>query len=199
MEERFAQHPVDGTARALVRVRSTLLLSGIRELRGRNLFDAYCENLDPSAREVVLGAIAGEWLPIAIAMAHFEACDALNLSSTEAFEIGQGSGKRIQQSVLHTLVRLAAGAGTTPWTVFENYGRLWRRILDGGQVVVLKCGPKEARIDCHGLPPARFAYFRNAFRGTNHVGLSLFARSLFIRELPQPAGDGSLSYRVSWV
>jgi hypothetical protein len=105
--------------------------------------------------------IAGLWLPVSTVTTHFASADKLGFSPEEAFAIGVESGVRIQHSVLQTLRRLAAGAGATPWTVLHQYGRLWARVFEGGGV-------------CE--------YFRNAFRGSNYAGLSLFARTLHVRE-----------------
>jgi hypothetical protein len=180
-------------------VRSTLICSGLTELRQRGLFDAYVARLSPGPREIILTSVAGLWLPTDVALDHFRAVDALGLSAEQAFEIGAGSGKRIQQSVLSTLVRLAAGAGANPWTVFQNYERLWGRIFDGGTFHIDRHGPKEAVIEYANLPPCRYAYFRNAFRGANDAGLRLFSHALYVRELVGRATDEGMTLRVSWV
>lgn len=184
---------------ALRRVRSTLICSGLTELRQRGAFDEYVARLSPGPREVILAAVAGVWLPADVALEHFRAVDALGLTADEAFAIGAGSGRRIQQSVLSTLVRLAAGAGANPWTVFQNYERLWSRIFDGGTFHIDRLGPKEVRVDYASLPPCRYAYFRNAFRGANDAGLRLFSRVLYVRELTACASDDGMALRVSWV
>ena len=179
-------------------VRSTLICSGLVELRARGLYDRYLQELDPVAAPAIVGAIAGMWLPLETAMAHFAACDRI-VPTDVAFEIGGSSGRRVQQSALATLVRLATGAGATPWTVFANYERLWSRIFDGGRVTVEKVGPKDAIIRHEGMALARFAYFRNAIRGANDGALRLFAPNLFVRELPQFTTATTMRYRCAWV
>ncbi len=186
------------TAPPLRRVRSTLLCSGLVELRARGLLDDYLRVLDPAAAPTLLQAVAGTWLDLDVCFAHFAACDAV-VSSDIAFAIGGSSGKRVQQSALATLVRLATGAGATPWTIFANYERLWSRIFEGSKVTIEKAGPKDAIIVYEGMPLARFAYFRHALRGTNDGALRLFASNLFVRELPQHTTHTSLRYRVAWV
>ena len=197
----WADEPLAETRTAAPRlrhIRSTLLCSGLVELRARGFFDAYIKVLDPAVAPVLLEAVAGTWLPLRICMAHFTACEAV-VPSAVAFEIGGASGRRVQQSALSTLVRLATGAGASPWTVFANYGRLWSRIFDGGTVTIVKLGPKEATIDFSDVPIAQFSYFRNALRGTNEGALRLFAQSLYVRELSKFTTSTSVRYRVSWV
>lgn len=180
-------------------MRSTLICSGLTELRQRGLFDEYVGRLSPQTRGIIVTTVAGVWLQADVVLDHFRAVDSLGLSAEDAFEIGAGSGKRIQQSVLSTLVRLAAGAGANPWTVFQNYGRLWKRIFDGGTFRTDRHGPKDAVIECANLPPCQYASFRNAFRGANDAGLRLFSHALYVRELSGRATDEGMALRVSWV
>jgi hypothetical protein len=197
--EQFAEYPEGEEPLGLCRVRSTLLCSGIAELRGRGLFEAYAARLEPSARDVLVNAIAGVWLSIDVAMQHFAAIDSLGLTPAEAFEIGAASGKRVQQSVLQTLVRLASGAGANPWTVFQIYGRLWPRLMDGGGFTISRLGPKDAVLEYRRMPPCRFAYFRHAFRGVNHAGVGLFATSVYVNEAPRGANPDGMRLHCSWV
>jgi hypothetical protein len=178
-------------------VRSTMVCSGLVELRARGLFDAYMRVLDPAAAPILLEAVAGAWLPLAVSTAHFVACDAV-VPNTVAFEIGGASFRRVQHSALATVAKLATVAGASPWTVLATYGRLWSRIFDGGTVGVTKVGPKEAIIDHKDVPLARLSYFRNALRGANDGGLRLFASTVFVREQTQHTTNTSVRYRAAW-
>lgn len=178
-------------------VRSTLLCSGIAVLRSRELFDRYQANLDDDVRMDILGMVSGVWVPLSTAMKHFEACERLGLSTAEAFEVGLASGERIHATILKTLKTLASGVGASPWTVFEQYPRLWKRVFNGGGFSIFRAGPKEAVLHYRGLPMARFAYFRNAFRGVNAVGLRLFARTVYVHEERDKGAD--LRFRIAWV
>jgi hypothetical protein len=181
------------------RYRSTLLCSGIAVFRERGLFDRYAAQLDPETRDTLVNAVAGVWLPASVATSHFAAVDTLGLTADEAFEIGEASGKRIQGSVLHALIHMAAGTVATPWTVLNAYERLWVRVFDGGGFTIVKAGPKEAILELHGLPVARFAYFRNAFRGANSVGLRMFASMVYVREVKRTRASDGLTLRIAWV
>ena len=183
----------------VTRVRSTLICSGQSELRQRGYFDRYVAHLPPDSREDITSVVAGVWLPIAMGMDHFAACEALGLGAAEAFDVGAASGRRIQESLLSTLVRIATGAGATPWTVLDGtYARLWQRIFTGGTLVIGKEGPKDATIALEDVPLARFAYFRNGFRGAIYAGLSLFASKLYVRELVERTTDTRVVFRVAW-
>jgi len=196
--ELVARYPAGEATAPLRRVRSTLICSGIVELRERGLFDTYAATLEGEAREVLVNSIAGIWLPVDIAMKHYAAVDSLGLTEADAFQIGSAAGRRIQESALQTLVRLAAGAGTTPWTVFQVYESLWKRIMDGGGFAVSRVGPKDALIEYRGMPPCQFSYFREAFRGANHSGIGLFAKTVYVHELPKRRSASGMVLQCSW-
>jgi len=181
-------------AAPLRRVRATVLCSGIAILRARGLFDAYCAGLDPDARERILGIIAGEWVSLPLAMAHFQACENLHLSAREAFAIGEESGIRTQSVVLRTLLRV----GATPRTVLGQYDRLSGRLFDGGGFAVSNAGPKDAVLEITEFPPARFSYFRNAARGLHSSAMRLFASTVYVSELPGRTTQTGFSLRIAW-
>ena len=186
-------------ASPLTHVRSTILVSGIAELRARSLFDAYMARLEPGTRDAIATMVAGVWVPVHLATKHFEAADGLGLSGEEAFDVGAAAGRRFQQTLWGTLVRVAVNAGADPWIILDSYDRLWPRGFDGGGFVVTQVGPKEATIELLSVPFSRFAYFRDAFRGVNGAGLGLFASTLYVREIPRRAHPNGFVVRASWV
>ncbi len=199
LSEPFAAFPEDPAhAVPTRRVRSTLLISGLTELRARNLIEAYTKQLDEAARSAILGAVAGVWLSADLAMKHFAAVEALHLSTEVAFSIGAASGARMQNSMLQTVLRMATGAGATPWTILRHYGRLWSRTFEGGGVCITKLGPKDARVAILAHPPSRFVYFRHALCGANSSAARLLARTASV-SLESGATSDGMAMRWSWV
>jgi hypothetical protein len=180
-------------------LRSTVVVSGIAVFRARGIFDAYSANLAPEMRDMILTTVAGTWLHSRFALAHFAAVDAIGLTNDEAFDVGATSARRFGQTLWGAVIRMARGAGVDPWTVLGMYDRLWSRSFDGGGFVVTRVGPKEASIDISSMPFARHAYFRNALRGTHHALLSLFAQTLYVREVPRKTHEEGFRMRISWV
>jgi hypothetical protein len=133
-----------------------------------------------------------------LGMAHYEACDALSLPESEQMAIGKEVGLKIQGTFLGTMLKLAKGAGVTPWLCLGQYQRLYDRLLTGGGIVVTKVGPKEARLECHNLPLSRIAYFRTAFRGVNEASCELFCTRAYVVEIKSLCTSISLGYRISW-
>jgi hypothetical protein len=178
--------------------RSTWLWSSLRALKTRELLDAYMKHLPLAHHEAVLSNVAGMWLPIEVALAHYRACDALQLPQADIVAIGREVTSQVHGTLLARFVRLATGAGVTPWTVLERLQVLWQRVWTGSGVAVIKLGPKEARVEIAGWPCAESLYCRVAIRGAIPAVTDLFCSRSYARELHSRATPTSLAYVVSW-
>jgi hypothetical protein len=192
-------HPPSGTrAEPVTRVRSTFIAAGIAVLRTRGLFDRYANALSDADRPALLSTVAGSWVSLALAMAHYRACDALELPHFDAMSIGAEVGARAHDSVLLGVKHLALATGVTPWTLVAQYDRLWARSFEGGGFRILRAGPKDAIIEVHQSPLAASPYYRSTFCGVNLAALNLMTKKAFVRVLPT-WGALSFSVRASWV
>jgi hypothetical protein len=181
-------------------VRSTLILASMQTLRSHGAYDRYVAAIDPAVRERLITLVAGVWIPMSLALAHYDACEALALPLTEQVAMGHGVGARVQGTLLGIVVRAARGAGATPWTPLGHLDRLWDRVFAGGGGARLaKLGPKEARVDLIGLPLLDVPYFRHAYRGTFHGAIELLCKKAYVHEVRAPDAPSSASFRVSWV
>jgi len=180
-------------------VRSTLIQSSLESLRTRGHYDRYLKLVDPRFRERILGTIAPEWLGMDIALAHYEACDALALGAQELLEIGEAVGERIQGTFIAMVVRRARVLGLTPWVPLAQLQRLWDRLMSGGGVGLVRTGRNEARAEVCLLPLARFAYVRGSFGGSISAAIKLGAgRNVNIRVLPSVHYEQRCVFRCSW-
>jgi len=191
---------VDATGRVapVTEVRSTLLASSILALREMGHFDAYLTKLPHDYHAPVLESVAGSWLPIAVAVAHYSAADALGLTAREQFEIGRSVAERVQNTALGTLLRVAKTAGVTPWVGLGHFQRLWDRLLRGGAGSVVRLGPKEARVEIHGVALVDIPYFRNGWRGMFAGSGELFCSKIYVTEITTRTTPSSMSLRVAW-
>jgi hypothetical protein len=179
--------------------RSTLLTSSLKSLRDRNLGEKYLALLPEKHHDAVRACIAGVWLPIDLGMAHYQACEALGLPLEAQLAIGQEVGLKIQGTFLGTMLKLATGAGVTPWLALGQYQRLWDRLMVGGGVVVTKVGPKEARLELVNVSLAGIPYFRTALRGVNTASCKLFCTAVYVEEVRKMCSPMSLGFKISWV
>lgn len=185
---------------SVTEVRSTLLASSLQSLRSRGLFDRYERLLAPAHRPAVLDTLAGQWLSIETACAHYSACDALGLPVSEQLALGGDVSHRIHGTLLGTVIRLAKTAGMTPWTLLPRGNELFRRTLrGGGGTQVTKVGPKEALVEMVGVPLLTIPYYRTALRGVYRAAVELFCKQAYVRDCTGPAaGPAAARLRIMW-
>lgn len=186
------------TVRPTSKFRSTWLSSSVRSLKERGLLDKYLALLPREHHDVVVAPVVGVWLPVAVAEAHYDACDGLALPSREMVDIGLDVCRRVHDTILSTAVKLARGAGATPWTIYAQFQRLWDRIWIGGDVGVVKLGPKEARIEVIGWTCARSTYCRTAIRGVFQGLADMFCSKAYCHEVPALCSPSTLGFRMAW-
>lgn len=183
----------------VTQVRSTLLSASLLALAKRGLTDRYFDVLPPELHDTLRTLVAGSWIPVEVAQTHYEALDALGISTHDAMSIGAEVGDRVQASLLGVVTRMAKGAGATPWPAITAYPRLWERMFQGGDCRVVKLGPKEARFENLGVSLCRYEYFRNAWRGMAVAALSLLSRKVFVNEVVASRTSHAFAFRASWV
>jgi hypothetical protein len=189
--------PFPANAAPVRHARSTILLGSIAGLRKAGHLEAYSSALSSAHREVLLQAVAGTWIPIDAALAHYRACAALGLTADAEVELGTSTFAQAG-SIFGTIMRLGKGAGVTPWSILPQFQRFWDRGYDGGGLRVLRLGPKEARMDLIQCPLADIRYYRNACRGLVVTILQLFCQRLYAQEIPSMRSQGSMALRAQW-
>jgi hypothetical protein len=181
-------------------IRSTLLISSYAAVRESGRGDAYLAVLAQSYRKTIVEAVAGTWIPIEVAVAHYDACNSVGFTTEEQVKIGRQIGERMHGTLLGTVVRMAKEAGVTPWTVIPQFQRFWNRAYDGGGIYAVKVGPKEVLISVQKAVIADCAYWRSALCGTTMGVLDLFCRKSYMTERTAKGRvSGSATFRIQWV
>ena len=116
-------------------MRTTWLTASQATLRERGLGARYEAALASEHRDAVLSIVAGTWMPMLLVRAHYTACNTLDLPEPDLLEIGAAATRRANATHLAFVVRLAQGAGVTPWTMLGQMQRVWSRTFDGGGAV----------------------------------------------------------------
>ena len=197
VEKVIAHVPVIRTA---THVRSTLIQSSLNGLKDAGHFDRYLEVLDPVHREAVLHTLAPTWLPLAVGLAHYAACEALNLDAYQQREIGERVGDRIQGTFLKTLTRGVRAVGITPWTLLGHFDRLWARLFQGGSVELTRTGPKDVTIQICGAVIPRYEYFRIGFSGVVRNGFKFVGvANPYVNIVQWNAAKDEFSMHAAWV
>jgi hypothetical protein len=183
----------------LSRVKSTLLVASLRRLREMGREADYLSALPSEHREAIVESVAGSWVGVEVALAHYEACEALGLTDSEQVDVGRLVGERLRGTLLGTVVRMAKEGGMTPWAVIPHFPRLWSRLFGGSTLSAWKVGPKEARLECAAMPLVDVRYFRNALRGQAQGLIDLFCARSYVTPIHGRNGIGWMGLRVQWV
>jgi hypothetical protein len=93
-------------------------------------------------------------------------------------------------------VKAARGVGVTPWTIFPQFDRLWRRGANGGAAAVFRLGPKEARTELVGCELFDIPYFQHAFRGVLFGIVSMFCEKAYVHTMPHR--PHAATFRFQW-
>ncbi len=174
-------------------------MSSYASVRDAGYDEAYREALPRQHHAMIFHAVAGTWIPIEVAVAHYTACGMLGISHDRQLALGRVAGEQIQATILGTIVRMARESGVTPWTVLAQLQRFWSRAFDGGGLQITKMGPKDARIEIHRAPHADCPYWRAAFCGLAMGVVELFARKAYLQEIPERARPpGYAAFRAQW-
>jgi hypothetical protein len=190
--------PLPTRIEPLREVRTTLLSASLLSIRERGYDAKYFELLEPEYLDAMKSIVPGAWAPAALGMAHYSACDRLGLSTDEQYDIGHEVGARIHQGFVGTLVRLANQSGATPWTLFSSIERLWNRMLHGSAIGVFETGPKDARLELHMCPLARFDYCRHGWRGMVAGILEPVTRRVYVTDLRGEGSNDRFVAQISW-
>ena len=180
--------------------RATLILASTQTLKARGHYDRYRAAITPRHLDTIVSSAAAMWLPIEVGVAHYHACDALNLSIDEQLSMGGDVVHSLQKTFLGSLLRAAtAGAGISPITGLQKFTTIYTRSMQGGGASIVRLGPKDVRAEFVGIPFAEVRYFRVAYRGFIQAGCELFARRVVVAELSKYLSPTTLAYRIAWV
>jgi hypothetical protein len=182
----------------LKEVGSALLGASLLALRQRGHEARYLELLPRQFHDTILYSPTGLWLPVAVAEAHYEACEGLALPQSEVLTMGNAFGVAMARTRFSIFTKIVKEGGMTPWTLMQQTPRIWARMYRGGAIGIMKLGPKEARFEVVATSIARHAYWRTALRGILTTVLAPFCQAAHARELPAYTGPTKVGYRVSW-
>jgi hypothetical protein len=159
---------------------------------------AYSAALDRADGEALARCMPSDWVPVQLALAHYAALDALRLSAAEVRLVGEAVARRVHDSPVAPLLKLAATSGATPLSALVLLPKLWGRLFVGGGVEIVRTGPKDATARAYKNPLFRSAYFRHGAGGHIELTARLLSVQAYVRPMPHGAPEGC-AYRISWV
>lgn len=182
-------------------VRGTMLVNSRENLRELELYDNYVAKLPSNVRDQLLQTLASSWVPVDLAMIHYQTLDELMLDAAQITRMGERTAERVLDTFLGSALRIARDMGADSyWMLLKQNARIFERMYQGGRVVVMQTGPKDVLIENHGLPMATSRYFRTAFHAYMAAIGRAFVRVSFIKLVrPRVAHPHTIAVAGSWV
>lgn len=184
----------------VTQVRSTLLQASIQGLKRQGIYDAWLELVAPAYRQQIIDSIGPSWLPVEAGVAHYQACDKLQLGDRELEQIGNTVGERLQGTLVCIAGKVVQSAGVTLTAGIQGVHRLWPRLFTGGSMQVTQTGKKDIVLEVCSAVLTRTRYFRGAFCGNVLSATKLFGvRAAHVKVLKYDAGLDRFTVQLSWV
>jgi hypothetical protein len=191
--------PHDPDAGPVTAVKNLLLQFSLAQLKAHGLYDTYAKLIAPEVLTQLLAQLGPGWVPVEFAMAHYEACDRLNLDAQQIDGLGKTVGDRIQNTALISAAKRTRDADFDVWDEVGSLHRMWSRLYQGGSVQISKLGPKDQLIERRGYPMNRFRYYRQAQLGVFTAAYAAFGIELTRREIRDiKASEHEVMFWLSW-
>jgi hypothetical protein len=156
--------PHDPTRGPLVAVRRLLIHSSIAELSRLGLYESYRGLIGSSSLARIDELMGPGWMPVELALEHYEACDKLGLSDEQVHGIGLRSGEKMGE-VLLTANAHAGGEARDARPLIEAFSRMRERIYAGGSCQYTQLGPKKLIVEYKDNALFSIGYYRVAYLG----------------------------------
>jgi hypothetical protein len=191
--------PHDPAAGPVTALKNLIIQSSLTQLKANGHYERYVSLIAPEVLEELLARMGPGWIPVELAMAHYQACEDLNLNGDETAAVGTSVGDRLQSATLVSRAKKVREDDFDVWGSYTQMYRMWARLYQGGSVQVVKLGPNAQLIEQRGFPMNRFRYFRQAqlaafVAAYEALGVEL---SLIKVERYSPARD-DVVFRVVW-
>jgi hypothetical protein len=101
--------------------------SSLAQLKVHGFYERYVNCIAPDTEEL-LSLMGPGWIPVALALAHYRACEDMQLSDAELSLIGSAVGERLQDATLVSSAKKSRDEDFDPWQIEAQLHRMWRRL-----------------------------------------------------------------------
>jgi hypothetical protein len=181
-------------------VRNIVIQSSLAQLRDAGQYERYVALVPSEVLEELLSRLGPGWIPVELALAHYQACESLSMTDKELAAVGMAVGNRLQDAILVSSSKKVRDEDFDLWSSVRQLHRMWPRLYQGGSVQVVKLGPKEQLLEQRGFPMNRFRYFRLAQIKALAAAYAALGAHFSRLELDHydPLRD-EVAYHLSWV
>jgi hypothetical protein len=182
-------------------IRGAMVVTSIAIARELNKETDYFAALSPAHREQVRLVVPQDWIPVSLAIAHYEAMEAAFPMPSDQVRNGRIGAARTQKAYVSTIIRMLGASGTVglPAVLKRLPSVVDRMARGGGSQAVYRTGPKDLRVELEGYEVLRSAYARNGWQGMFEGTLSLIAPRLYVRQDTSYQTDSRMALSIAWV
>jgi hypothetical protein len=191
--------PHDPAAGRLTAVRNVLIQASLGQLKAHGHYERYTKLIEPNLLEQLLSRLAPGWIPLDLALAHYGACESLELGREDFEAMGEGVGERVQETMLVSPANKAREADFDLWQGLAALQRVWPRVFKGGSVQIVKVGPKEMLLEEVGFALNQYHYYRQSHLSALRTTYSaLGTRITHTKVVSYNAVTDEMVVRVAW-
>jgi hypothetical protein len=180
-------------------VRNVVIQSSLAMLQEEGHYEQYLKHIDPQKLEELRSSFAPGWTPIALARAHYQACDDLGLTQDEIARLGQRIGDKLHETMLVHSAKRNPDADFDLWEATGALYRTYARTYEGGSLQVIKLGPKDKLLEFKAFSLSRSRYYRIAQLhgiGSSYQSFGVRLETLKVVSY-NPTGD-EMTFRFTW-
>lgn len=155
----FIKH--DLTRGPVTAVKAMLLQFSLAQLENHGYLDRYVSSMGQDKLQHLRTLAAMDWVPVALVLEHYGACDQLCLTRAEVARIAGPVGADVERRSYVSHAKKARPDDFNLWTETPALHRMWGRLYQGGSVQVVRLGDHAWRFEQRGFPMNCFAYFRH--------------------------------------
>jgi hypothetical protein len=182
-------------------MRGTMLVNSIDNLRAVGVYEQYCALLPAAQRDHILFAIATSWVPMELALLHYETCEQLDLDELTRRRVAELMAERVARTFFSALLKTVRIAGVSSFILaLKQNDRLYDRMYQGGRVRVLQTGPKDFVLENHGLPLVQNRYWRVAYQHYLTAVVQMFTKTAYLKQVrPEQPDPHAIAFAGCWV
>jgi hypothetical protein len=189
--------PHDPNAGPVTAVRNVVIQSSLKNLQVNGHYERYVSLIAP-ATLAELERLGPGWVPLALASAHYEACENLMLSPQELAALGSKVGENLQETALVSSAKKVRDADFDVWSAVPALHRMWARLNQGGSVQIVRTGPREKLLEMRGFSLNRFHYYRQAQVWVVAAAESALGPRMAVKILSYSKKTHELVLRTNW-
>jgi hypothetical protein len=145
-----------------------------------------------------MSLLAGIWVPVALAVEHYQTMDRLELPKSTIEAIGAEVAERGFKTVLAAPPLPQEGA-PTPWDVLRSAHRNLDTNRRGSDIMVTKEGPERATLVWAGQPCASVPYFVMSWGAFLRARVNLYCERAHHRIVRERCSSLDVVIELSWI